>query len=135
MVLPGCQPSTRNPASNRSACRNGSPGGGLPGDKTPTRGILPACCALTASGHAAAPPSSVMNSRRFISKVTCCCAVSVLPMERVAHLDVAGVCCAAGFRPRECRLGVKPDNARHEHNLSGQPPIPDIGAPGLRENV
>jgi uncharacterized protein YchJ len=28
---------------------------------------LPACCARTASGHAAAaPPSSVMNSRRFI---------------------------------------------------------------------
>jgi hypothetical protein len=25
------------------------------------------CCARAASGHAAAPPSSVMNSRRFIS--------------------------------------------------------------------
>src|SRR5262249_21914423 len=48
------------------ACRNGSPGGGLPGDKTPTRGILPVCCALAASGHATpAPPSSVMNSRRL----------------------------------------------------------------------
>src|SRR5215472_6313993 len=28
--------------------------------------ILPACCARAASGHAAAPPSSVMNSRRLI---------------------------------------------------------------------
>src|SRR5262249_48743099 len=27
---------------------------------------LPDCCAPAASGHAAAPPSSVMNSRRFI---------------------------------------------------------------------
>src|SRR5215470_9500704 len=28
--------------------------------------ILPVCCARAASGHAAAPPSSVMNWRRFI---------------------------------------------------------------------
>ena len=28
-------------------------------------GTLP-CCACAPSGHAAAPPSSVMNSRRFI---------------------------------------------------------------------
>jgi hypothetical protein len=27
---------------------------------------LAACCALAAIGHAAAPPSSVMKSRRFI---------------------------------------------------------------------
>ena len=33
---------------------------------TPIRRIGPDCCALAASGHAAAPPSSVMNSRRFI---------------------------------------------------------------------
>jgi hypothetical protein len=26
---------------------------------------VPGCCARAASGHAAAPPSSVMNSRRF----------------------------------------------------------------------
>jgi hypothetical protein len=35
-------------------------------DKAPMRGIFD-CCARAASGHAAAaPPSSVMNSRRFI---------------------------------------------------------------------
>src|SRR5947208_2901174 len=34
----------------------------------PTRGIFANCCARAASGHAAAaPPSSVMNSRRFMS--------------------------------------------------------------------
>ena len=29
-------------------------------------GSLPGCCARAVSGHAAAPPSSVMNLRRFI---------------------------------------------------------------------
>jgi hypothetical protein len=33
--------------------------------RTPTTGI-PACCAPAAIGHAAAPPSSVMNWRRAI---------------------------------------------------------------------
>ena len=28
---------------------------------------LPGCCALAATGHAAAPPTNAMNSRRFIS--------------------------------------------------------------------
>ena len=31
--------------------------------------LLPDCCARAASGHAAAPPSSVMNSRRFMGFV------------------------------------------------------------------
>jgi hypothetical protein len=32
----------------------------------PTRDVLPGCCARAAIGHAAAaPPSSVMKSRRF----------------------------------------------------------------------
>jgi len=35
--------------------------------KTPMRRIRSACCARAASGHAAAPPSSVMKSRRFIA--------------------------------------------------------------------
>jgi hypothetical protein len=34
---------------------------------TPTRRIGPRCCARAASGHAAAPPSSVTSSRRRIS--------------------------------------------------------------------
>ena len=33
--------------------------------KKPMVGTFPACCARAASGHAAAPPSSVMTSRRF----------------------------------------------------------------------
>ena len=35
------------------------------GDRIPTRGTLAGCCAPATSGHAAAPPSSVMNWRRF----------------------------------------------------------------------
>jgi hypothetical protein len=31
----------------------------------PMRGIFAPCCARAASGHATAPPSSVMNSRRL----------------------------------------------------------------------
>src|SRR5262249_22670912 len=34
--------------------------------KNPMVGSFPACCAPAPSGHAAAPPSSVMNSRRFM---------------------------------------------------------------------
>jgi hypothetical protein len=34
---------------------------------TPMRRIRSLCCARDASGHAAEPPSSVMNSRRFIA--------------------------------------------------------------------
>src|SRR5262249_21101505 len=40
-----------------------------PSDDTPLRNPITGiagCCARAASGHAAAPPSSVMNSRRFI---------------------------------------------------------------------
>src|SRR5262245_16562770 len=43
----------------------------------PTTGIA-GCCARAASGHAVAPPSSVMNSRRFTM-------APVLPTERIAH--------------------------------------------------
>jgi hypothetical protein len=34
-------------------------------NSTPTRRMRSACCARAAIGHAAAPPSSVMNSRRL----------------------------------------------------------------------
>jgi hypothetical protein len=35
----------------------------------PMRRIASDCCARAASGHAAAPPSSVMNSRRLIGSL------------------------------------------------------------------
>jgi len=38
----------------------------------PKRCVLPDCCARAASGHAVAPPSSVMNSRRFTAQCLPC---------------------------------------------------------------
>jgi hypothetical protein len=51
-----------------------------------------ACCARAASGHAAAPPMSVMNARRFIR----------LPTSRVGWVSLASSCqpgTAVSFRP------------------------------------
>jgi hypothetical protein len=39
---------------------------GVVGSKYPMVGIFVACCARATSGHAAAPPSIVMNSRRLM---------------------------------------------------------------------
>ena len=36
----------------------------------PMVGSLPGCCARAASGHAAAPPSSAMKSRRFTASAS-----------------------------------------------------------------
>jgi hypothetical protein len=61
-VQPNCCNTCRNAA--RRACKNGS--SATPAKSTPIRRIRSLCCALAASGHAAAAlPSSVMNSRRF----------------------------------------------------------------------
>ena len=47
----------------------------------PIRTILPSCCARTASGHAAAAPSSnPINSRRFI-------AMPPMPTGRALHIS------------------------------------------------
>src|SRR5262245_21186845 len=51
-------------------CRTDSPDELLAlAPKNPMVGSLPACCARAASGHAAAPPSKAMNSRRFMCPV------------------------------------------------------------------
>jgi hypothetical protein len=61
-VRPSIQPSSRNRCTN--AAFHWAWVEGVPVPKRPMVGTLPACCARAASGHAAAPPSSVMNSRR-----------------------------------------------------------------------
>src|SRR5215813_12028670 len=58
-------------------------------------------CARAANGHADAPPTSVMNSRRFTASAP------VLSTERIAHLRIAGDCCVAGFRLGQCLLWVR----------------------------
>jgi hypothetical protein len=42
------------------------------------------CCACTTCGHAAAPPRSVMNSRRFTALFLPC-----FPRESIAHATAA----------------------------------------------
>src|SRR5262249_51642974 len=74
-----------------------------PPPKNPMRYMRPSCCARAESGHAAAaPPSSVMKSRRFKPKPP------VLPTERIAYLCEAGDCCAAEFRSGLCRVRKTP---------------------------
>src|SRR5262245_49857623 len=60
---------------------------GVPVRMYPTRGVLPACCARVAIGHAAAPPSSVMNLRRLIG--------SLSPRVTPYHIVVAMPPCAS----------------------------------------
>jgi len=61
---PSTHPSSRNP------CRNASSSGGLSEEdvklRKPIRGTFPVCCcACKPIGHAIAPPTSAMNSRRL----------------------------------------------------------------------
>src|SRR5262249_44831610 len=53
------------------AAMSGANPAGIPPARTPITGIA-GCCARAASGHAAAPPSSVMNSRRLMSDMGAC---------------------------------------------------------------
>jgi len=63
-VRPSIQPSSRNRCTKTGVHR--LQGEGVPGPKNPIVGSFADCCARAASGHAAAaPPSSVMNARRF----------------------------------------------------------------------
>jgi hypothetical protein len=67
----------RGRSSSRSLCRNASmrSRSRLSEDvpRKPIRATFPTCCARAASGHAtAAPPMSVMNSRRFTARCLPC---------------------------------------------------------------
>jgi hypothetical protein len=64
MVRPSIHPSSRDLCKNAATRRLSITGVLCP--KNPMVGSFDGCCALAASGHAAAPPSSVMNWRRFI---------------------------------------------------------------------
>jgi hypothetical protein len=63
MLRASIQPSSRNRCTKAAAHWPWIVGMVEP--RNPMVGNFPACCARAASGHAAAPPSSVMNSRRF----------------------------------------------------------------------
>jgi hypothetical protein len=64
MLPPSIQPSSR---SRRTNAANHWPWvEGVPGTNNPMVGTFAGCCARAASGHVTAPPSSVMNARRFM---------------------------------------------------------------------
>ena len=61
-VQPNCCNTCRNAAMLACMSASSAP---APPRSTPMRRTLSPCCARAASGHVAAPPMSVMNSRRF----------------------------------------------------------------------
>src|SRR5215470_6198467 len=70
---PGVQPNSRRPASNRSRWLNASPGGGLPGERTPTRATFAALysCALAVApiGVMATAKPATMRRRVITARV------------------------------------------------------------------
>jgi hypothetical protein len=86
----------------------------------PITGI--ACCECAASGHVAAPPSRVMNSRRFMC---------VFHQPRIARyhtvLGKAALCITANLAD-ECLSGVRTDKTHCEHNEPGLSPLADMRA-------
>src|SRR5262245_27264905 len=89
----------------------------------PMRGVLPVrpigCCAPATTGHAAAaPPSSVMNSRRFTSNF------SRASKRKIALLETY---CTAGFPRSLCPLWVirAVDHQRESAAMSALPPKAD----------
>jgi hypothetical protein len=67
IVRPSIQPSSRNRCTK--AATHGPWDEGVPATRNPMVGSFPRCCARADSGHAAAPPSSVMKSRRPMQAV------------------------------------------------------------------
>src|SRR5437016_8923092 len=83
MFCPSIYPRSRSPCRNS---RQNSSGLILPITSTPMVGTF-GCCARAASGHAAAaPPSSVMNSRRLMWTGYACCAF-LLSVARLPLLE------------------------------------------------
>src|SRR6478736_3555469 len=80
--------------------------------RNPTTGIV-GCCAHAANGHAAAPPTSVMNSRRFISYPR--------PTRSWRNYSRSGPCIAAKVA-RSCPSRVKTGKVRSEHIESALSP-------------
>jgi hypothetical protein len=85
ILRPSVQPSFSSPS--RNAAKRACPRSRLSaanGMSTPTRFTRSLCCARAASGQAAAaPPSKVMKSRRFMSSRPMACIIKSLSLGRV----------------------------------------------------
>ena len=88
---------------------------------TPMRRIRSLCCARAASGHAAAPPTSVMNSRRLIvAPRGQNHAPHRLTAVRVLERNERGANCDQLFSAGECRLCVPRPSQNRKGSESGQ---------------
>src|SRR6516164_2474855 len=97
MVRPSIQPKSRNRCAK--AATHWLQADGVVVPRNPIVGSFPACCARAATGHvAAAPPTRVMNSRRFTAQCLRAsteriaqpegllrCAISILPLSALGH--------------------------------------------------
>src|SRR5258708_39258323 len=89
----------------------------VPPPRNPMRRIPSACCALAASGHAAAPPSSVMNLRRFMGSPP------QAGSRTLPHRCARTLLCSAARLLIEWQRWVKTRRTRIEHMLSAYHPI------------
>jgi len=101
-LRPSLQPSSASACRNAATrvCMIGSPS--RVGMRAPIRRIGPSCCARAASGHAAAPPISVMNLRRRSWPDFICCPWLGRQHNGLARVRL-GACCDAG-----CQSGLGP---------------------------
>jgi hypothetical protein len=95
-----CRKGSTNPEESRSA----------PSPSHATRGRFVEICARATSGHVAAPPSRVMNLRRFIrqplaGRLLWAMPGSFRPIPRIAHLATAGPAALRDFGPANDRSG------------------------------
>src|SRR5215471_1295175 len=90
------------------------------GSRSPITGIA-ACCARAASGHGAAAPTSVMNSRRLIvAPRGQNHAPHRLTAVRVLERDERGANCDQLFSAGECRLCVPRPSQNRKGSESGK---------------
>jgi hypothetical protein len=106
-----------SPCRKASSCTRASGESSEPVTIKPIRGIFADGWAFTGSGKAAAaPPSSVMNSRRFTSNL------SRTSKRKIALLEAY---CTAGFSSSYDRYGsvASHPDVRDAHGMSAMPPI------------
>ena len=79
-------------------------------------GSFAGCCARVATGHAAAPPSSVMNSRRFMC----------VPLAEITPYHMGAVLCITANLGADWLLWVKcvTSCALDACGMSATPPVP-----------
>src|SRR5215831_1924253 len=98
-VRPSIQPSSRNRCTK--AATHWLAAEGVAAPRKPIVRCLPDCCARAASGHATAPPSSVMNVRLLTAQHLPRSNEKIITQETAAPRDFAPLYAADGSQPEE----------------------------------